>query len=158
MKIYKNFLSKKDFKNIESIILSDQMPWYFNDDIIEKKTKSFQFTFLFIKNSKNNCNSDMLNILNPIFSKLNFSKINTVKANLLTRDETIVEHGFHIDKHKGKTGILYINTCNGYTKFENGQIIKSEKNKFIEFDSNIKHTGSSCTDKKRRIVINFNYE
>jgi len=157
MKIYKNFLSKKDFKSIESIILGDQMPWYFNNDIIGKKTKSFQFTFLFIKNSKNNCNSDMLNILSPIFSKLNFSKINIVKANLLTRDEKIIEHGYHIDQNKGKTGILYMNTCNGYTKFETGKVIKSEKNKFVEFDSNIKHTGSSCTDKKRRIVINFNY-
>jgi len=158
MKIHKNFLSKQDFKSIESIILSDQMPWYFNNDIIGKKTKSFQFTFLFIKNNKNNCNSDMLNLLSPIFSKINFSKINTVKANLLTRDEKIIEHGFHTDQIKGKTGILYMNTCNGYTKFQTGEIIKSEKNKFVEFGSNIKHTGSSCTDKKRRIVINFNYE
>jgi len=38
MKIHKNFLSKQDFKTIESIILNDQMPWYFNNDIIGKKT------------------------------------------------------------------------------------------------------------------------
>ena len=64
----------------------------------------------------------------------------------------------HIDQPKGKTGIFYINTCNGYTKFKNGEKIKSEKNKYVEFDSILEHTGSSCTDEKRRIVINFNYE
>ena len=33
----------------------------------------------------------------------------------------------------------------------------SEENKIVTFDSDIEHTGSSCTNKKRRIVINFNY-
>ena len=36
--------------------------------------------------------------------------------------------------------------------------IKSEENKYVEFDCNLKHTGSTSTDEKRRIVINFNYE
>ena len=36
--------------------------------------------------------------------------------------------------------------------------IYSEENKYIEFNSKTKHSGSSCTDKKIRVVINFNYE
>ena len=38
-----------------------------------------------------------------------------------------------------------------------GEKIKSEENKYVEFNSTIEHTGSSCTNQNRRIVINFNY-
>ena len=64
----------------------------------------------------------------------------------------------HIDKLEGNTSIFYINKCNGYTKFKNGKKFKSEENKLIEFNSKFEHTGSSCTDENRRIVLNINYE
>jgi hypothetical protein len=161
MNIYRNFLNKEDFKKIEYIIMSNSMPWFFSDGVNKKNNKDFQFTFNFInEGSVINCSPDMINLLNPFKSKLNIKKFDKVKANLLLKDDKIKEHGMHIDNalKKGKTGIFYLNTCNGYTKFEDGTKIKSEKNKYVEFDCNIKHTGSSCTDKKRRIVINFNYE
>jgi hypothetical protein len=60
-----------------------------------------------------------------------------------------------IPEVKINTGILYINTNNGYTKFKNGKKIKSKKNQYVEFDSKLEHTGSTCTDEDRRIVINF---
>ena len=87
-----------------------------------------------------------------------YKKLNRVKANLVVRTSKNIEHGMHTDQPKGKTGIFYINNCNGYTKFEKGEKIYSEENKYIEFNSKIKHSGASCTDEKIRIVINFNYE
>ena len=50
-----------------------------------------------------------------------------------------------------------MNTNNGYTKFENGTKVESVANRMLTFSANMKHTGTSCTDEKRRIVINFNY-
>ena len=35
--------------------------------------------------------------------------------------------------------------------------IKCEENKFVEFDSNLEHTGVFATDSNRRIVLNLNY-
>ena len=55
------------------------------------------------------------------------------------------------------TSIFYVNTNNGYTKFEDGTKVESVANRMITFPSNMKHTGTSCTDEKKRIVINFNY-
>jgi hypothetical protein len=66
--------------------------------------------------------------------------------------------GFHTDyEYKCKTAILYMNTCNGYTQFENGEKVLSEENKIIVFDSNLKHAAVNQTDTKQRIVININY-
>jgi len=50
-----------------------------------------------------------------------------------------------------------MNTNNGYTKFEDGTKIESVANRMVFFSSNMKHTGTSCTDEKIRVVINFNY-
>jgi len=84
------------------------------------------------------------------------------KANLLTKTEKTIEHKMHIDyksdiNKKITTGILYINTNNGYTRFNKGKKINSFENKFITFNSNELHTGTTCTDENYRVVINFNY-
>tara|TARA_Y100000114_G_C11575436_1_gene238485 strand:+ start:38 stop:520 length:483 start_codon:yes stop_codon:yes gene_type:complete len=158
MNIYKNFLDKKTFTNIKEKIMSDHMPWYYNDSVIHQFDKNFQFTFTFVTNTEINCSEEMINIIKPILKKIKYKKLKRVKANLLTQTKDIVEQGFHTDYPKGVTSIFYINTCNGYTKFKNGKKIKSEENKLVEFNSNLEHSGSSCTDEKRRIVINFNYE
>ena len=160
MNIYNNFLEKEDFKNLEAALMSDFFPWYFNNGIKNIGDKYFQFTFTFILNGKPWCNEDGLRILEPILKKLKYKKMNRVKANLTTRTPNIQEHGMHTDdvQANGTTGIFYLNTCDGYTKFKNGANVKSEKNKYDEFDSNLKHDGTSCTNKKRKVVINFNYE
>ena len=56
-----------------------------------------------------------------------------------------------------RTGILYLNTCDGYTEFEDGKIVESVANRFIEFPTNTKHRGVSQLDTDFRFVVNFNY-
>jgi hypothetical protein len=158
MKIFKNFLDEESLKQLEFTIMNSHMPWYYNDSILVNSEKYFQFTYSFFADSKQNCHSDMINLIEPILKKLQYKKLISVKANLLTNTPETIEHGFHVDKTAGKTGIFYMNTCNGYTRFKNNKKIKSERNKYIEFDSKLEHTGASCTDEKRRVVINFNYQ
>ena len=53
--------------------------------------------------------------------------------------------------------IYYFNTNNGYTLFENGDKVESIRNRLIMFKSNLRHTGTTCTDKPNRYVLNINY-
>ena len=159
MKIYKNFLPKDIFKKLKNTMMGEYFPWYFNDYVrYFQKEDNFQFTFRFINDGDYVCWGEWKNIIIPVLQKIKHKKINRVKANLLVRTNKIIEHGFHTDQDIGTTGILYLDNSNGYTKFENGKKIKSEENKYVEFNSTLKHTGSSCTDEKRRVVINFNYQ
>ena len=87
-----------------------------------------------------------------------------VKANLLTRTDEILQNAFHsdFDKHKKnydnvKTAIFYLNTNNGKTIFEDGTRVESIANRLVTFDSNVNHTGTTCTDKIFRSVINVVY-
>ena len=161
MNISKNFLLKKEFTKLKDTMMSVNFPWYFNEYINyeSEKKDNFQFTFLFCDRGKKNCIEQHFQLIEPVLEKINFKKLNRIKANLLTRTSKIIEHGYHIDvEEKGTTGILYLDNSNGYTKFKNGKKIKSEENRFVEFNSTLEHTGSSCTNQKRRVVINFNYQ
>ena len=160
MKIYKNFLPKELFKTLKDNMMGDHFPWYFNNFINyehEDKNNS-QFTFTFIKNNNWECWGTWKEIMIPVLKQIKYNQMRRVKANLVTKTNEIVEHGYHTDYDTGTTGVLYMNNCNGYTKFKNGEKVLSEENKYVEFNSNLEHTGSSCTNEKRRVVINFNYQ
>ena len=99
-------------------------------------------------------------ILIPILQQLNVSSERLIRSkinnNLAT--EEIREHGFHVDTSKEcNVAIYYFNTNNGYTLFENGDKVDSIGNRLIMFPSNLRHTGTTCTDKPNRYVLNINY-
>jgi|TARA_R100001086_G_scaffold241767_1_gene168915 hypothetical protein len=162
MKIYKNFLPQETFQGIKRIIAGPDFPWYFNNEVISLPGKNPHFQFVHTFYTQDKENSTLIELLAPIIQKFKPLTLLRVKANLLTRTEKHVEHGYHVDYSSSKsakitTGIFYLNTNNGYTKFKNGKKIKSIENTFVEFKADEQHTGASCTDEKSRIVINFNY-
>ena len=75
------------------------------------------------------------------------------------RTSEVITRKFHVDTNeKCKTAILYLNTSDGYTEFEDGSRVDSRANRMVIFDSQTMHRGTTCTNQKTRVVINFNYE
>lgn len=158
MKIIDNFLEESDFIAIKDFLMDSNFPWYFNSGILVKDDNHshFQFTHSFYRNYKPE--SSYIDILNPIFAKIAPKAIIKVKANLGTRMEEIRPTGMHTDYNfECTTGIFYVNTNNGYTLFEDGTKIESVANRFVEFNSLLKHSGTTHTDEQTRVVVNFNY-
>jgi len=157
MKVINNCLKIKEANELEKLLTSDYFPWFYVQGIVFKGENNFQFTHMFYSESV--INSTFFNYIRPILKILNPVSIIKIKANLLTKDTKITEHTMHVDvTTKGaKTAIYYVNTNNGYTKFINKTIVNSEKNKLVIFDSQIPHTGTTCTNQNHRIVLNFNY-
>ena len=56
-----------------------------------------------------------------------------------------------------KTCVFYLNTNDGYTMFKDGTKVESVENRLVLFDSQTQHCGTSCTDKRKRVVLNINY-
>jgi len=165
MKIKDNFLKQEDFNRIQELMeKSSPLPWYYTNAIdSQDDVDKFQFVHKFYGNQSPV--SPCMNDLTPILDIIQPISILRIKANLLTRTPKIVENTFHVDisnasEEKLKqwtTSIFYINTNNGYTKFENGEKVESVANRMVTFPANLKHAGTSCTDERTRIVINFNY-
>jgi len=160
MKVHNNLLLEDQFKMLQDNLMGSDFPWYYNPGVNTEKDAVgiFQFTHCFYANDK--IRSSYFNLIEPFIKKINPLSLLRVKANLITKTDKHIEHGYHTDYdnyEKITTGILYVNTNDGYTKFKNKKIVKSEENKYIEFDCGESHTGTSCTDQNVRVAINFNY-
>jgi len=161
LKVLDNFLSVEQHAAIEATMLGDNFPWFYSPTKVKTvdpdNPYNYQFTHMIYDNYIPM--SQMWPELDPIIRRLNAQAWLRTKANLTPRTETPYEYGMHvdIDDFHGITGVYYVNTNNGLTRFEDGREIKSIANRLVLFDSAIKHSGVSCTDEKVRCVINFNY-
>ena len=162
IKILDDFLTKYDFENIKNKLTSNSFPWYYNDhvtDVKETNSSNFQFCHMFYE--RHVPNSDFMHLVSPVMEKLKMTATARIKANLLLKTKEIKIFDYHKDflwNHKWWSAIYYINTNNGKTLFKNiDKEIESKENRLIMFDGRLKHTGTTCTDKKNRIVINFNF-
>jgi hypothetical protein len=151
-----DFLDLQDFKELQNIILGDLFPWYFKDSVVHDNDGYFQFVHQFY--NKCEVKSHLYGCLLPLIKKLNVNAIIRIKANLTTATENNVIFDFHKDqKFDCKTAVFYLNTNNGFTRFENGNKVQSRENRILLFTNDVVHTGSTCTDQKRRVVLNINY-
>ena len=164
VKVYDDFLSKRDYKNLFNNMTSVDLPWHWGDFIIENEDlecdelDNYQMHHTMFMNSSPQNQS--YNWIVPIISdpRLECRALVKIKANLNNRSSEIIRHGFHCDvPYHCTTAIFYLNTNNGYTEFEDGTKVDSISNRLVTFPSSIRHTGTTCTDQKRRLVINFNY-
>ncbi len=179
MKIEDNFLNQEEFDELQSFIMSVTFDWHYGESqvypvgelnsdgkiIYPKEVDKNKFQFVHMFYHAHTPHSQQIEILSPIMKIIQPISLIRIKANLLTRTSNIVENGFHVDmtnvpEEKVKhltTSIFYMNTNNGYTKFEDGTKVESVANRMVTFPANMKHTGTSCTDENTRVVINFNY-
>jgi|GEM_PF-456180 len=121
--------------------------------------------------------SDHFNfIIAPILNKINYPlALLRAKANLNPVYSSIEKHGWHKD-YRGvirdvdnetslgslgdrglKTAIYYVNSNNGKTILEDNVEVESIANRLLVFNSDLEHTGTTCTDSKVRCVINLNF-
>jgi hypothetical protein len=163
--IIDNFLDKKEFNEIQEVILSNWFPWYKLDYKLNPDKKlsdgdeiyNLQFIHTFYKDYRPW--SDFMTLLQPVTNKLDPLAYIRIKANLTTATKNKFIYGFHCDVENSNstTAILYLNENDGGTIFENGQFVQSKENRLCLFESGIKHSATSHTDTKIRCVLNFNY-
>ncbi len=154
MKIIDDFLSEDEYHNLCSFIQDSRFPWTYGKTISE--SKFCQLTHCFYQFDVPTQFFDNVEFFRE---KLGMASLVRIKANLNPVTETLQIHddAWHNDFDNMTTAIYYLNTNNGFTKFENGDKVNSVANRIVIFDSNLKHTGTSCTDSYARLLINLNY-
>tara|TARA_R100000458_G_C8177131_1_gene175507 strand:+ start:110 stop:667 length:558 start_codon:yes stop_codon:yes gene_type:complete len=178
--VYDNFLPLEDYQWMHSLFCTpfQDIAWTWGDKVLAENASAddldnWQFVHnLYYTNVTKNDEgkrivqggprSDLHNQLKDVYERLGVTQLLRAKANLLPKAQRIVEHGMHNDQtqlegHEYTVAIYYLNTNNGYTKLEDGTKIKSVANRMLVMSGAVKHTGSTCTDEKCRVVINFNY-
>ena len=168
-KIYKvidNFLEDGPFEQLQMLMMGKNFTWFYSphkvyskhkkDSIEQNQLYNFQFFHPFY--NRLNIRSNYYDQLKPLMSKIDPIFIHRIKANCTPYTEKIRDFDMHTDVGiKCKTAVYYINTNNGYTKFKDGSKVDSVANRIVIFPSHMKHSGSTCSDEKVRVVINLNY-
>jgi len=156
VEIYDDYLEPDYFQSVQDTMTSDQFPWFIASGVNRADDDLRQLIHIFYR--ANLANSGYFDLLQPLLDRLMTASLIRVKANLVPRTEKIIKHGFHRDQEfKCKVGILYINSNNGFTEFENGTVVESVANRLVLFDNDMRHTGTTCTDAHERIVLNINF-
>ena len=126
-----------------------------------EKLNNFQFSHSFYSMKRGSTSKLFQDIDNIFKLKLSVYMWQRIKLNLLPRSDNIYVSGFHTDSKplltEEKTAIYYLNDCNGYTVFKDGSYVQSKKNRIVVFPKHLLHSGTTCSDKSYRAVINFNY-
>jgi hypothetical protein len=158
-KVINDFLTKKELQNLINVVMGNNFSWFFQEKVNinhSKKDTSLYFTHLLFEN--NNINSDYYNYFNVIIKKLNAKSLIRVKVNCYPNTHKLIENKPHYDynyPHKGC--VFYFNTCDGYTKLNDGTKVESVANRALFFDPSIPHQSTNCTNAKARFNININY-
>ena len=160
-KVIDNFLDDKNFEILENNILKNTyFPWFFSEYTDYKGEKGLnKGKYLHTFYEYNNQNSSYFKLLLPLIEKLKCISLIRIKIDSNSCTNKIIEGNYHVDyPHKSITAIYYLNTNDGYTKFKkNKKKINSVKNRMVIFDSDKEHLGTTTTNAKRRVVLNFNY-
>tara|TARA_B110000977_G_scaffold122420_1_gene157293 strand:- start:16 stop:636 length:621 start_codon:yes stop_codon:yes gene_type:complete len=154
-----NVLHPVVFKKIQDYMLSTDYRWYFAAGVVNlENTENFQFIHQIHEGPFVDAPDDY-QLVYPLLEIIRPQAIIKIKANLLTQTPENSVHGLHTDVivPGALTAIFYLNTNNGYTLFDDGDKVESIENRLVIFPANIPHSGASCTDEQRRVVINLNY-
>ena len=156
LKIIDDFLKPKDFDILQNTLLEDSsFQWQFGKGVNTPDDGYYQFCHVFYAQFEPR--SQFFYNLMPIINEFKPVSIVRIKANLNMRTPERQEYDLHTDVDDCITSIYYVNSNDGYTRFEDGTKVDSVANRMVVFNSNTLHAGCSPTDELRRCVINFNY-
>ena len=161
IKVVDNFLEEEEYKNLYDTVMGSYFPWYTGKILDEfpftNEKHNLQMSHSLYMNSVPQSNH--FELLNYFVPKLKIAAWFTSKFNLNFCYSKTVEHGYHCDNNNihCMTAVYYVNTNDGYTKFETGEKIESVANRIVIFPTTTMHTGTTCTDTDRRVVLNMNY-
>tara|TARA_B100000945_G_scaffold290810_1_gene264820 strand:- start:255 stop:809 length:555 start_codon:yes stop_codon:yes gene_type:complete len=172
--VFDNFLHKETFDSISQVAMGNchDMPLLYklqeavakNDDI-EKEMPPWNWMAISKIYDHNQIlqppfYADIADNVLPLIEErvYNFRSIIRIKANFYPWTNKLHHHRYHNDYDWPNIGaVLSMNTCDGYTEFEDGQIVESVANRLVVFNAQNLHRSTTTTTTWGRFNINFNF-
>ena len=162
IEIIEDFLPQDELDEVKNLVMSDRFPYYIQNAVAceteQKNSWNWYATHtLYVDDfPRSEFCHEMCDRFIPRFPT--FKSLIRAKVNFYPWTETLHEHALHSDYHYDiKTIIFSLNTCDGYTKFENGTKFNSVENKALFFNGKDKHLSTTTTSCKGRYNIVFNF-
>lgn len=162
IEIIDNALPEEYFESLQKMFLSSSFPWFHQPESVNEGDCYPQFVHAIYRNFEPCSESwqyvkGALNILQP-------HGLYRIKANGTPVHSEVVEKEMHVDLKEPddsvtphRVAILYVNSNDGYTIFEDGSKVDSVANRMVLFPGHLKHAGTNCTNAPLRVVVNIDY-
>jgi hypothetical protein len=163
IEVLDNVFPEEYFKSLQKMFLNNTFPWFMEPASVYENDNFPQLVHAIYREFEP-CSESWQYLKGGILNALQPHGLYRVKANATPVYSEVVEKLLHVDlKEEDDTvtphrvAILYINTNDGYTVFEDGSKVDSVANRMILFPGHLKHAGTTCTDQPLRVVVNINY-
>ena len=154
-----NYFPLDYFYSLRNKIINTGFQWQFATKVNHEQTNNNDSYFCQNIYQDHMPKTFLWDDINYILSEyLHGEGILRAKVNLYIKTSKIIEHAKHVDyeiPHKG--AIIYLNTCDGFTRLHDGTKIESVENRLLLFDSSKPHNSTSTTNALGRYNININY-
>ena len=160
MKVIPNFLPEDYFASIEkSIVWNRFFPFYLLDKCNVGQTDESHWMMAHTAYLDDIPRTDVHAGMVKAFTMIpDFHTLIRLKVNFYPQTTELVEHATHVDFDYSHNGaILSLNTCDGFTRLEDGTKIPSVRNQLLIFDGSTPHNSTTTTNAKGRFNININY-
>lgn len=165
MRVLDDYLDADVFLRMRAAIGSQDFPWHktpvlWPPPIGLEDAYNVQFVHGFYQRKPGFRHaSERMPVVWPLIERLDPAILLKAKVNRTLRRPRQVVYGMHVDTRRpgATTGILYLNSNDGYTAFEDGRRVDSVANRLVLFDAALRHSGACCTDAPERLVLNINF-
>jgi hypothetical protein len=171
--IVDNYLPEEEFQKILNIVENTSFTWSLAPQLLgegKDNPEDYYFTRVLIEKGKEIFpgSSQIVKILlDPVAAKLQKKLFVTrSKINLFLKEPKHFGYGMHQDVIDGNGDLsrnynsllIYLEDSNGYTEFDDGDIVNSVRNRAIFFRSDVWHQTVTSTDTLFRRNVNINYK
>ena len=166
-KIIENFLPEDYFKEIQqSVVWNIDFPWYLQNRVVTVEpgfyTPGYKESHWYASHLAYSRFCPKGSFYNHLVRFINLlpdcHALIRIKCNFYAQTPEIINHGQHIDyDFENKGAILFLNTCDGYTRLHDGTKVENIENRLLLFDPQKPHNSSTTTNAKGRFNINVNY-
>ena len=154
-----NFLEKDYFEHLKKEVSGCNFPWLYQSNVANYgEAQADHFYFVHRLYEDHVPESSFFEEIKPVLKQLNVAALIRARILLYVNQGTQIIHERHTDyPFPHGAALVYLNTCNGFTEFDDGERVLNKENRLVTFDGSKEHSSSTCTDDKMRLVLAINY-
>tara|TARA_B100000700_G_scaffold328448_1_gene446353 strand:+ start:6699 stop:7193 length:495 start_codon:yes stop_codon:yes gene_type:complete len=156
-----DFLDEEYFNELRDLVMGSGFMWMYQDAVgthADDRVGEFYFVHSLYNGTQCEKESPMFNKIVPLLNALDMKSLVRARFLMYVNQGKQVVHESHQDTlFPHNAALLYLNTNDGYTGFDDGTKVQSVANRLVVFDGTQWHHSTTCTDEKTRCVIAVNY-
>ena len=162
MRVIDNFLQQEYYEHLYDLISSTEFKWIYQNQVAstneDPRANLDHYYFVHSLFYEYKIESPLYDNFIHLFKMLNVQFLFRARVLLYVNQGKQIIHDRHTDHGEScNTALIYMNSNDGFTEFEDGERVDSVKNRLLVFDGSVLHSSSTPTNTKDRMLLSVTY-